>query len=50
MLLELQLENLKTLLHNSSETIKNKHDKEVVKERCISPEEMQEIIDELRLI
>ena len=34
---------------NNSETVKNKHDKEIPKERYISPEERQEVIDELRL-
>ena len=32
-----------------SETVINKHDKEIPKERYISPKERQEIIDELRL-
>ena len=50
MLIELQLENLKNLPQNSLETITNKHDKEVDKERYISPEEIQEIINEPRLI
>ena len=35
---------------NNSETITNKHDKEIPKERYISPEERQKIIDDLRLI
>ena len=34
---------------NNSKTVTNKHDKEIQKERYISPEERQEIIDELRL-
>ena len=34
---------------NNSETVTNEHDKEIPKERYISPEERQEIIDELRL-
>ena len=34
---------------NNSETVTNEHDKEVHKERHVSPEERQEIIDELRL-
>ena len=34
---------------NSSETVINEHDKEIPKERYISPEERHEIIDELRL-
>ena len=32
------------------ETVTNKHDKEILKERYISPEERQIIIDDLRLI
>ena len=35
---------------NNSETVTNKHDKEILKERDISPEERQIIIDDLRLI
>ena len=35
---------------NNSETITNEHDKEIPKERYISPEERQKIIDDLRLI
>ena len=34
---------------NNSETVTNEHDKEIPKERYISPEERQKIIDELRL-
>ena len=34
---------------NSSETVANKHDKEITKQRYIFPKERQEIIDELRL-
>ena len=34
---------------NNSETITNEHDKEIPKERYISPEERQKIIDDLRL-
>ena len=34
---------------NNSETVTNEHDKEIPKERYISPEERQEIIDELGL-
>ena len=34
---------------SNSETFTNEHDKEIPKERYISPEERQEIIDELRL-
>ena len=35
---------------NDSETITNEHNKEIPKERYISPEERQKIIDNLRLI
>ena len=35
---------------NNSETVTNEYDKEIPKERCISPEERQQIIDNLRLI
>ena len=34
---------------NNSETVTNEHDKEITKARYISPEERQEIIDELAL-
>ena len=34
---------------NSSETVINEHDKEIPKEKYISPEERQEIIDKMRL-
>ena len=34
---------------NISETITNELDKEIPKERYVSPEERQKIIDELRL-
>ena len=37
-------------LQNNSETITNKHDKEIPKERYISPEERKKIIDNLTLI
>ena len=40
----------KSLLQNNSEIITNEHDKEIPKERYISPEERQKIIDDLRLI
>ena len=39
----------RNLQQNNSETVTNEHDKEIHKERYISPEERQEIIDELRL-
>ena len=34
---------------NNSETVTNKHDQAIPKERYVSSEERQEIIDELRL-
>ena len=34
----------------SSETVTNENDKEIPKERYISPEERQKIIDDLRLL
>ena len=40
----------KTSQHNNSETVTNEHDKEIPKERQISPEERQKIIDDLILI
>ena len=36
--------------HNNSETVTNEHDKKIPKERYISLEERQKIIDDLRLI
>ena len=39
----------KNLRQNNSEAVKNEHDKEIPKERYISPKERQETIDELRL-
>ena len=35
---------------SNSESIKNEHDQEISKERYISPEERQKVIDDLRLI
>ena len=35
---------------NNSEVVTNENEKEIPKERYISPEKRQEIIDELRLI
>ena len=35
---------------NNSETVTNEHDKEVPKQRYISPEERQKIIESLKLI
>ena len=40
----------KTSQHNNSEIVTNEHDKEIPKERKISPEERQKIIDDLILI
>ena len=40
----------KNLQQNSSETVTNEHDKEIHKERHLSPEEIQKIIDDMRLI
>ena len=39
----------KNLQQNNSEAVTNEHDKEITKERYGSPEEREEIIDELRL-
>ena len=36
--------------HNNSETITNKHDKKIPKEKYLYPEERQKIIEDLRLI
>ena len=35
---------------NNSETVTNKHDKEIPKEIYISPENRQKVIDDLKLI
>ena len=43
-------EFLRNSQQNNSETVTNEHDKEIPKERCISLEERQKIIDDLRLI
>ena len=40
----------KTSQHNNSEIVTNEHDKEIPKERKISPEERRKIIDDLILI
>ena len=47
MLIELQTS--KVLPQINSETVTNEHDKEIPKDRYISPEERQKIIDDLRL-
>ena len=41
---------LKISLQNNSQAITNEHDKEIPKERYISQEEIQKIIDDLALI
>ena len=38
------------LQKNNSETVTNENDKEITKETCISPEERQKNIDNLRSI
>ena len=40
----------KSSVQSNSESIKNEHDQEISKERYISPEERQKIVDDLRLI
>ena len=40
----------KTSQQNNSETVTDEHDKDILKERYIFPEETQKIIDDLRLI
>ena len=40
---------LRNSQQNNSETVTNEHDKEISKEKYLSPEETKEIIDELRL-
>ena len=42
--------NSKTLQQNNSETVTNEHDKEIPKERYLSPEERQKHIDDPRLL
>ena len=37
-------------LQNNLETITNEYDTEIPKERCVSPEKRQKIIDDLTLI
>ena len=41
---------LKNLQQNNSETVTNKPDKEILKERHVSAEERQKIIDDIRLM
>ena len=40
----------KKLTKNNSGTAKNEHDKEIPKERHISPKERKKIIDDLKII
>ena len=40
----------KNLPQNNLETITNQHHKEMLKERCVSPEERSKTIDDLKLI
>ena len=42
--------NARTLLQNSLQIVKNEHDKNIPKDRYISLEERQKIIDDLILI
>ena len=35
---------------NNSETVTNEHDKQIPKERYVSPKERQKVIDDLRII
>ena len=44
-----KITSFKKLPQNNSGTVKNEHDKEIPKEKYVSPEERREIIDELRL-
>ena len=44
-----KIANRITKFQKKSETVANEHDKEIPKERYISPEERQKMIDELRL-
>ena len=46
----IELRKSKSSPQNNSKTIMNEHDNEILKERCISPEERQKIIDDLRLV
>ena len=45
-----KIANKITGISNNSETVTNEHDKEVLKERYISPEESQKVIDEVKLM
>ena len=46
----IELRKSKSSPQNNSKTIMNENDNEILRERCISPEERQKIIDDLRLI
>ena len=35
---------------NNSETVTNEHDKQIPKERYVSPKERQKVIDDLKII
>ena len=48
-MIKLLIKISKNSQQNNSKTVTNEHDKEMPKRRYISPEERQEIIDELRL-
>ena len=48
-LLVLKLEAFQKFHNKTIEIVINEHDKEISRERDISPEKRQEIIDELRL-
>ena len=45
----IQLRKYETSAQNNSQKITNEYDKETPKERYISPEEKQNVIDDLRL-
>ena len=44
-----EIVKLQNLQQNNSETVTNKHNKKILKERYISPEKWQEVIDDLRI-
>ena len=46
---DIYLKSFKKLQQNNSETVTSEHDKEIPKERYISPEEKQKTSDGLRL-
>ena len=49
-LIILQIHHRRSSPQNNPETITNEHDEEIPKERHISPDEKQKIIDDLRSI